>query len=162
MNWSDSPVASGFTTTVFEAPPTANMQACGGLMIAEKLLTPNIPKLETVKVPPESSSGLSLPSRALPAISLTEVEMSSKPKRLVLLNTGAMRPWSVWTAKDMLTFLYYLMYSIIQELLVSGTLIAAMDAALMTKSLTESLVEDTLFNLALSFMRLSTCMEYET
>jgi RNase P/RNase MRP subunit p30 len=41
---------------------------------------------------------------------LTEVEMSSKPKRLVLLNTGAMRPWSVWTAKDMLTFLYYLMY----------------------------------------------------
>ena len=100
--------------------------------------------LRTGELNSSSGCGLSLPSRALPAISLTEVEMSSRPRRLVLLNTGAMRPWSVWTAKDMLTFLYYLMYSVIQELLVSGTLIAAIDAALMTKSLTESLVEDTL------------------
>lgn len=36
----------------FSEPPTARMQDCGGLMMAEKFLTPNIPKLEMVNVPP--------------------------------------------------------------------------------------------------------------
>lgn len=36
----------------FSEPPTARIQAWGGLMIAEKFLMPNIPKLEMVKVPP--------------------------------------------------------------------------------------------------------------
>jgi hypothetical protein len=31
---------------------TATIAACGGLMIALKLSTPNMPMLETVKVPP--------------------------------------------------------------------------------------------------------------
>ena len=38
-------------------PPTARMQAWGGLMMAEKLLTePYMPRLETVKVPPCNES----------------------------------------------------------------------------------------------------------
>lgn len=45
------PLASS-GTTLFSEPPTAKMQACGGLITALKLLTPNIPRFETVKVPP--------------------------------------------------------------------------------------------------------------
>jgi hypothetical protein len=48
------------------------------------------------------------------------------------------------------------MKSPIQELLVPGTLTAAIDAALMTKSFTESLTDEDLFNLALILIRLST------
>lgn len=36
----------------FSEPPTARIQAWGGLIIAEKFLIPNIPKLEIVNVPP--------------------------------------------------------------------------------------------------------------
>jgi len=69
---SDSPSpASSLTTTYLKAPPTAKIQACGGFTIAEKLLTPYMPKFETVNVPPASSLGASLLSLALPAISLT-------------------------------------------------------------------------------------------
>ena len=125
-------------------------------MIAEKLLTPNIPKLETVKVPPDNSSGLSLLSLALPAISLTSEEIVSRPLRFTLLTTGAISPWSVYTAKDMLTFLNCLMYSCYQELFVSGTLTAAIDAAFMTKSLTDNFTSETLLSLARTFMSLST------
>lgn len=125
-------------------------------MIALKLCTPYMPRFETVKVPPSSSMGLSLFSRARPAISLTSDEIVSRPFKLVFYTQGAMRPWSVWTAKHMLTFLNCLMYSVYQELLVSGTLTAAAEAALMTKSLTDSFVSLTLFSLALSAMRLST------
>jgi hypothetical protein len=84
--------AFSFTTTVFVAPPTANMQAYGGFTIAEKLFTPNIPKLETVNVPPDSSSGLSLFSRALPAISLISYEIYSSPLRLTFDTQGAISP----------------------------------------------------------------------
>lgn len=48
------------------------------------------------------------------------------------------------------------MKSPIHELLVPGTLTAAIDAALITKSFTESLVPETLFNLALILIKLST------
>ena len=43
--------------------PTDRIAACGGLMIAVKLLTPNMPRLETVNVPPPSSGGVIEPSR---------------------------------------------------------------------------------------------------
>jgi len=36
-------------------------------MIAVKLLTPNMPRLDTVNVPPESSGGVIEPSRTRPA-----------------------------------------------------------------------------------------------
>lgn len=36
----------------FSEPPTARIHDWGGLIIAEKFLTPNIPKLEIVNVPP--------------------------------------------------------------------------------------------------------------
>ena len=48
------------------------------------------------------------------------------------------------------------MKSFIQELLVAGTFMEAIAEALITKSLTESLVPDTLFSFSLIFMRLST------
>ena len=37
---------------VCSAPPTAKIQACGGLMTAENDFTPNIPKLDIVNEPP--------------------------------------------------------------------------------------------------------------
>ena len=43
--------------------PTARIAACGGLITAAKFSMPNIPRLETVKVPPESSGGVICPSR---------------------------------------------------------------------------------------------------
>ena len=52
---------------------------CGGLMIALKFLTPNIPRLETVKVPPWNSWGWSLPSRAFAARDATSELIDDKP-----------------------------------------------------------------------------------
>ena len=51
-------------------PPTAKMQAWGGFTTALNSVMPNIPKFDTVKVPPWNSSGLSLLSLALVARSL--------------------------------------------------------------------------------------------
>ena len=48
-------IGLAFGTTRFSAAATAKMQAYGGLMIAEKLLTPNMPILEIVNVPPDKS-----------------------------------------------------------------------------------------------------------
>jgi hypothetical protein len=70
--------------------------------------------------------------------------------------TGAIRPKSVWTATLMFTFLNLLITSPIQEELVSGTLEQAIEAALITMSLTEIFDLATPFSLALSLMRLST------
>lgn len=145
------------TTTVLTAPPTANIQAYGGFIIAEKLVTPNIPKFDTVNVPPESSLGLSLLSLALPAMSLTSLDIYSRPLRFILFTVGAIRPLSVYTAKLIFTLSYCLTKSSIQALFVAGTLTAAWAAAFITKSFTESLTEECLFNLALIFIRLSTC-----
>lgn len=52
---------SGPGTSLLSVFPTARMQACGGLITAEKLLIPNMPKLEIVKVPPWNSCGCSFP-----------------------------------------------------------------------------------------------------
>jgi hypothetical protein len=108
-------------------------------------------------VPPLSSSGFNLLSRARPAISLTSVEIYSSPFKLTFYTTGAIKPCSVWTANDMFTFLNCLMKSFDHELFVAGTLIAAIDAAFMTKSFTDNLTAETLLNLALIFIKLSTC-----
>lgn len=44
--------ASSSNTGTLAAPPTARIQAWGGLMMAEKLFTPNIPRFDMVKDPP--------------------------------------------------------------------------------------------------------------
>ena len=78
----------------------ARMQDCGGLMIALKCVTPNIPKLETLKVPPWNSCGWSLPSRALAAKLLTSFEILINPLRSAWNTIGVISPRSVDTATD--------------------------------------------------------------
>ena len=51
------------TTARGSTAPTARIAACGGLMTASKLSIPNMPRFETVNVPPESSGGVIGPSR---------------------------------------------------------------------------------------------------
>ena len=58
------------TTTFFSVPPTAKMHACGGLMMAVNWLMPNMPKLDTVMVPPWYSCGASFPTLALSVLSV--------------------------------------------------------------------------------------------
>ena len=48
-------------------------------MTAEKLVTPNIPRLDTVKVPPDSSGGVIVPSRTRAASARVSVAMSRRP-----------------------------------------------------------------------------------
>lgn len=76
------------------------MHDCGGLMMAAKCVTSNIPRFETVKVPPWNSCGCNFPSRALAARDLTSVEISSIPLRSALKTIGVMRPLSVDTATE--------------------------------------------------------------
>src|SRR3546814_9429694 len=71
--------APSFTTGRCSPAPTARMQPCGGLMTAAKSLMPNMPRLETEKVPPWYSSGFSLPSRARPARSFISLAMVARP-----------------------------------------------------------------------------------
>ena len=130
--------------------------------MAEKLVTPYIPILEIVKVPPLNSSGVSLFSRARPAISFTSVAICSRPFKLIFLSTGAIKPCGVWTAKLMFTFLNRLTKSPYQEELVSGTLSAAIDAAFITRSLTEILDCVALLSRARSASNLSTFTEIVT
>mmetsp|Transcript_1425 Transcript_1425/g.3501 ORF Transcript_1425/g.3501 Transcript_1425/m.3501 type:complete len:239 (+) Transcript_1425:132-848(+) len=133
--------ASGpsLATTFFSVPPTARMHACGALMMAVNCLMPNMPRLETVKVPPMNSSGLMEPSLALPARCLTSLEISatdlvSAPKMM-----GVSSPRSVLTATLMSAAEYCRMYSSLQLELHTGTSTRALAHALMTKSLTEVL-----------------------
>jgi hypothetical protein len=75
-------------------------------MIAVNSWTPNIPKLEMVKDPPWYSSGLSFPSRALPAKDLTSEEMLASPLAPASLTIGVIKPVGVATAIQMSAFLY--------------------------------------------------------
>lgn len=84
----------------FCVPPTAKMHDCGGLMIAEKCVTPNMPKLETLKVPPWNSAGCNFPSRAFAASALTSFEIVASPLRSAAKTIGVIRPRSVETATD--------------------------------------------------------------
>lgn len=69
-------------------------------MMALKCVTSNMPKLETVKVPPWNSCGCNLPSRALAARALTSLEIDSMPLRSALKTIGVMSPLSVETATE--------------------------------------------------------------
>jgi hypothetical protein len=47
--------------SLFSFVPTARIHTWGGLMMAEKFFTPNIPKLEMVNVPPyKTDHGISI------------------------------------------------------------------------------------------------------
>ncbi len=92
--------APSLTTGRFSPAPTARMQPWGGLMMAANSRTPNMPRLETVKVPPWYSSGLSLPSRARPARSFISAEIVARPLVSAALIIGVMRPPGVATATE--------------------------------------------------------------
>lgn len=70
-------------------------------MIAVKLVTPNMPKLEMVNVPPWYSSGFNLLSLAFLTNSLVTVEMLARPRDPASLTIGVMRPVGVATATEM-------------------------------------------------------------
>lgn len=78
--------------------PTARIIDCGGLMIAEKFLIPNIPKLEIVIVPPWNSCGCNFPSLALTASALTSLLICTMPLVSAPKTIGVIRPASVLTA----------------------------------------------------------------
>lgn len=63
-----------FAVSTGRVPPTAMIQACGGLITAENSVIPNIPRLEIVNEPPWNSCSFSLPSRARLARSCIEGE----------------------------------------------------------------------------------------
>lgn len=70
-------------TTRFSAPPTARIAAWGGLIMAAKVLMPNMPKLLMVKVPPWYSSGASFLARAFSTRPLTSLrERNNAGRRL--------------------------------------------------------------------------------
>jgi hypothetical protein len=57
------------TTGLFSSLPTVRMAACGGLMIAVNCSMPNMPRFDTVNVPPDSSGGVTVLSLTLPITS---------------------------------------------------------------------------------------------
>jgi hypothetical protein len=75
-------------------------------MMAVKLSTPNIPRLEMVNVPPWYSSGLSLPSLARAASDLVSLEIVARPLEVASLMMGVMRPLGVATATQISARLY--------------------------------------------------------
>lgn len=91
---------SGSSTSFLLVVPTAKMHDCGGLITAQNCFTPNIPKFETLTVPPWNSWGWSLLSRALAAKALTSLEMSVTPLRSALKMIGVIKPRSVETATE--------------------------------------------------------------
>lgn len=68
--------------------------------MAQKCVTSNMPRFETVKVPPWNSCGCNFPSRAFPANDLTSVEIDSIPLRSALKTIGVIKPLSVETATE--------------------------------------------------------------
>ena len=74
----------------------------GGLMIASKLATSNMPRLETEKVAPSISRCLSLPARARPARSRVSRLISRTGLVSASFSTGTIRPSSRATAMPML------------------------------------------------------------
>ena len=61
--------------------PTPRIAACGELITGWKLVIAYMPRFETVKVPPESSGGVTVPSRTLPASARDSVAICRSPLR---------------------------------------------------------------------------------
>jgi len=84
MTWPGT-ISPSRTTGCSVIAPTARIAACGGLMTAVKWVTPYMPRLETVKVPPPSSGGRielsrtrSARARVVRAISPSDLVSASK------------------------------------------------------------------------------------
>ena len=86
--------------------PMARIMDCGGLMMAEKFLIPNMPRFETVMVPPWNSCGWSLPSRAFAASDFTSLLIWTMPLISAPKTMGVIRPFSVLTATLTSTWSY--------------------------------------------------------
>merc|ERR550517_2453380 len=112
--------------------------AVNWLMMAVNWLIPNMPRLDTVMVPPWYSCGASLPTLALPAISFTLSEISASPFASTPVTIGVISPLPVSTATDTSQVWNVLINVSIQALLQSGTLLQARATALMTKSFTDN------------------------
>jgi hypothetical protein len=115
---------SGAGTRVGTVAPIARMHDCGGLMMAVKWLIPNMPKLETVNVPPCWGSrlagitpigvkghtwyswGCSLPSLAFLAKALASAEMVVRPFDPTSVTIGVINPVGVATAIDTSAFFH--------------------------------------------------------
>jgi hypothetical protein len=61
-------------TSLFSFVPTARIHTWGGLMMAAKFFTPNIPKLEMVNVPPyKTNNGISIVISIVISISIKHI-----------------------------------------------------------------------------------------
>mmetsp|Transcript_1232 Transcript_1232/g.3859 ORF Transcript_1232/g.3859 Transcript_1232/m.3859 type:complete len:206 (-) Transcript_1232:877-1494(-) len=151
-------------TTRFTPPPIAMMQACGGLITAENSEIPNMPRLETVKVPPWYSSGISLPSWARPARSLTAEEMSLSPRRSTPVTIGVISPVGVATATEtsMESLKRFADCAASKLALASGTSRNASATARMTRSFTETLTSHSSFKYFLKRSRASSSLSIAT
>jgi hypothetical protein len=97
-----SPLVS--STTGFKATaPTESSAAWGGLMTAEKFSIPYIPRLETVKVPPESSGGVTFPSRTFAASARASTAISPSDLRSASKIVGTTRASRAATATPTFT-----------------------------------------------------------
>jgi hypothetical protein len=76
------------------------------MMAVNSVIEPNMPRLETVKVPPWYSRGWSLPSRALPARVRPRAEMVASPLELTSGIMGVIRPVGVATAREISALVY--------------------------------------------------------
>lgn len=86
--------------------PTARMIDWGGFIIAEKFLMPNIPRFDTVIVPPWNSCGCNFPSLAFVANTFTSLLIWTIPFVSAPKTIGVIRPVSVLTATLTSTLLY--------------------------------------------------------
>ena len=100
------------STAVGVDAATARMAPWPGGRIETNDETPNMPRLEMVKVPVEYSSGFSLPSRARGTRSFHCLESVARSVWSAFCSTGVIRPPSgMATAMATLMFALYLMPS---------------------------------------------------
>jgi len=128
-----------FTTGTLSTAPTATAALCGSVMMAVNSSTPYMPRLETVKVPRPYSSGLSLPSLARRAFSLTSRAIVPIDFSSARWMSGAIRPSSMATATEIAISSGWRMPSPWKTAFRLGCLRRARAQALMIMSLTEIL-----------------------
>ena len=80
--------------------PIAKIDACGGLIIAENSLIPNIPRFDIVIDPPIYCSGFKEFDFANFANSLISLDTSLSPLKLIFFIIGVISPSSIATATD--------------------------------------------------------------
>ena len=90
---------------------TAKISAYGGFIIAEKLSTTDIPRLEMVTFPPINSSGLNLLFLAFVIKSWLSEAIVHRLLLATSFTIGVIKPVSVATATETSTFSYCLIES---------------------------------------------------